>query len=180
MIDVKVLRAAGLTEAQIAVVNELVAPLIAELEHLRERKAVRREQNRKRQQDHRARQRDGKAVSVTCQRDIQKPNGINGHVSMTTGESSSFFFLESERKKESAKNFEQFYAAYPKHVAKIAAEKAYAKALKQATHAEIMAALEKQKPNFPEPKFIPHPASWLNAGRWLDEIKPVGIMAKFL
>jgi hypothetical protein len=179
MIDVKVLRAAGLTDAQIVAVFEAAAPIVAELNELRAWKSGRREQNRKDKQNQRARQADIKPCQADSQADIKKPSKINGHVRLTTGDSSSFFFLESEKKKDSRESsrknrddFEQFYTAYPRHVAKMAAEKAYAKARQQATAAEILAGLEKQKSNFPaDPKFIPHPATWLSHGRWLDEIK---------
>ena len=41
----------------------------------------------------------------------------------------------------------------------------------QATAEEIMAGAKRWKDNLPleyEEKFIPHPATWLNRGRWMD------------
>ncbi len=178
MIDVKVLRAAGLSDTQIVAVSEAVAPLIAELTQLREHKAAEREQNRKRKQNQRARHRDQNLCHGDMSRGQKNPNKINDHVTGTNGEFSSFFFLESERKKEDSQNVTltqsaQFYAAYPKKVAKLEVDKAYAKALKSATHEEIMAGLERYKRNLPaERQFIPHPATWLNKGRWHDEAAP--------
>lgn len=173
MIDVKVLRAAGLTDVQIAVVVEMTAPLIAELEAAHEQAAVVREQNRKRKQNQRARHGDIKSRHGDMSRGHKKPNGINGHVTVTNGESSSFFFLEKERKKDSQNvtrtQSAQFYAAYPKKVGKLEVERAYARARRNATHDAIMAGLERYKRNLPERKFIPHPATWLNKGRWLDD-----------
>jgi hypothetical protein len=66
--------------------------------------------------------------------------------------------------------FAEFWAAYPRKVAKGAARKAYRNALRRASHAEIMAGLKQYKP---DPKFIAHPSSWLNADRWLDEAEKV-------
>jgi len=72
--------------------------------------------------------------------------------------------------------FAEFYAAYPKHVGKIAAERAWDKAVAKggAGPAEVVAGAaafaawcERTRA---APKFIPHPATWLNAGRWADEL----------
>jgi len=73
--------------------------------------------------------------------------------------------------------FDEFWAAYPRKVAKGAARKAWDKAVKKADVAAILAALEKQKTlgvfNV-EPCYIPYPTTWLNQERWEDEIAPQG------
>lgn len=67
--------------------------------------------------------------------------------------------------------FEEWYAAYPRHIAPEAAARAFVKARRSVPHAELMtstrrfAASQRGK----DPKFVPHPATWLNAGRWADE-----------
>lgn len=68
-------------------------------------------------------------------------------------------------------NFLEFWEAYPKRVAKGSARKAYRNARKRASHAEILAGVERYavKVRGTEAEFIAHPASWLNADRWLDE-----------
>jgi hypothetical protein len=76
-----------------------------------------------------------------------------------------------------AGSFESFYAAYPRHVGRAAAERAFAKAVKVATAEAIIAGAKRfaADPNLPpkeEAQFIPHPASWLNAGRWDDDPLP--------
>lgn len=69
--------------------------------------------------------------------------------------------------------FEGFWAAYPRKVAKRAALKAFRHALTRASHAEILAGAKRYSASKPDPKFTAHPASWLNADRWLDEpVKP--------
>lgn len=65
------------------------------------------------------------------------------------------------------REFDEFWLAYPRKVGKGDARKAYPKALLKTTHEAILAAVAKIPTN--EPKFIPHPATWLNAERWLDE-----------
>jgi uncharacterized protein YdaU (DUF1376 family) len=74
-------------------------------------------------------------------------------------------------------SFSQFWAAYPLKVAKVAAEKAWTKLkVDDALLATILAAIEAQKLGHDwlneDGAYIPHPASWLNAGRWLDEVRP--------
>lgn len=64
---------------------------------------------------------------------------------------------------------EEFYAAYPRKVAKPKALRAYAAARKKADHATIMAGLERYKRTKPAYADWAHPASWLNAERWADE-----------
>ncbi|GAA2545926.1 hypothetical protein HD598_002135 [Neomicrococcus aestuarii] len=67
--------------------------------------------------------------------------------------------------------FTEFWAAYPRKVGKQAAIKAYSKAMKLADPQKILEGI--QKIDVTDSQYIPHPATWLNAGRWDDEvIKP--------
>jgi hypothetical protein len=68
-------------------------------------------------------------------------------------------------------NFDEFWEFYPRKVGKGASQQALSKALKQATWQEILAGVRRLSadPNLPEKQFIPHPATWLNEGRWADE-----------
>lgn len=66
--------------------------------------------------------------------------------------------------------FDQFWAAYPRREAKLNALKAYEKARRLASAEDILAGVERYKRTMPEDKqYRPLPASWLNAGRWMDE-----------
>ncbi len=70
---------------------------------------------------------------------------------------------------EAVSFFEDFWFSYPRKVGKLAAEKAYTKALKQAAPDVIWAGLQlylKTKPAYAD---WCHPATWLNQGRWMDE-----------
>jgi hypothetical protein len=62
----------------------------------------------------------------------------------------------------------QFWALWPNKVAKVPGLKALAKARKRVTFAVLMAGLRRFIDST-EPRFYGHPASWLNADRWLDE-----------
>lgn len=66
--------------------------------------------------------------------------------------------------------FETFWAAYPRHVARLAAEKAFARARGKASLETLLAGVARYREQMPaDPRFQAHPATWLNAGRWMDE-----------
>lgn len=74
---------------------------------------------------------------------------------------------------EIASGFLTFWTVYPKKVGKDAAARAFSKAMARIDDAEplavILAGVERALPGWDEPKFIPHPSTWLNEGRWEDE-----------
>lgn len=69
--------------------------------------------------------------------------------------------------------FAEFWAAYPRKAGKQAAVKAWAKARKLADAKRIIEGAHAfaADPNR-VPQYTPHPATWLNAGRWDDEPLP--------
>lgn len=77
-------------------------------------------------------------------------------------------------RKDQISPFDEFWAAYPRKTGKEAARKAWVKLKPSAELLEIMlAALDWQRRSTQWLKdggqFIPHPATWLNQGRWQDE-----------
>lgn len=76
-------------------------------------------------------------------------------------------------KQEDNKNvdFDSFYKLYPNKKAPSEAEKSYHRALKVDTHENIMLGLKLycESVKSSEKKFIAHPATWLNQGRWKDD-----------
>lgn len=74
---------------------------------------------------------------------------------------------------EADASFETFWKAYPKKVGKGAAMKAWKKT-KDVPLPDILLAIEAQKSSDQWTRdggqFIPYPATWLNQGRWADEI----------
>ena len=71
---------------------------------------------------------------------------------------------DAEREQE----FEAFWRVYPRKVGKGQARRAFQAALKKVPTALIMQALSSQRFD-PRERFQPHPATWLNGERWLDE-----------
>ena len=72
--------------------------------------------------------------------------------------------------------FEDFYAAYPRHVGKEAARRAFEKAVKAGTPAaDIVEGARRYAAATAaagtETRYIAHPATWLNAGRWNDDME---------
>jgi hypothetical protein len=64
--------------------------------------------------------------------------------------------------------FADFWKLYPRRIGKGAAEKAWQKAVKEVPADVILAGVQRyQWPS--DPQFTPHPATWLNQKRWLDE-----------
>jgi len=90
--------------------------------------------------------------------------------------------IEPETKKEGHKKkkginyteeFEAFYSQYPRKTNKGAALKAFNNILDPVpTSNELKAAIETAKTckKWQDPQYIPHPATWLNARGWEDEI----------
>ena len=63
--------------------------------------------------------------------------------------------------------FEQFWRAYPRKVAKLAAAREWER--RQPDLDTVLTALRLQIPTWTDPQFIPHPRTWLHQGRYLDE-----------
>ena len=81
---------------------------------------------------------------------------------------------QSKIDRESA--FKTFWLMFPRKVGKFAAEKSFEKALKLATSQEIFdGVIRYSRTCGTDPKFIAHPATWLNQGRWLDITDGSGI-----
>ncbi|MFD8596991.1 hypothetical protein ACFV1L_18515 [Kitasatospora sp. NPDC059646] len=73
--------------------------------------------------------------------------------------------------------FEAFWTAYPRKVGKGAARKAWAAALKRGADPAAIAAAVPRHAAFwvavgTEPRFVPHPTTWLNGERYDDELAP--------
>lgn len=73
--------------------------------------------------------------------------------------------------------FDEFWAAYPRKVGKEASRKAWRRIKPTADHhAMILAAIERAKNceqwRRDNGQYIPNPATWLNQGRWDDEVQP--------
>lgn len=78
--------------------------------------------------------------------------------------------------------FDEFWAAYPRHVAKQDAVKAFAKlraddALLRRILDSLAAAKASPDWRKDDGRFVPHAATWLNGKRWEDELAPVEIPA---
>ena len=85
-------------------------------------------------------------------------------------------------KGETDEAFEEFWEAYPKKVGKKDARKAFDKAIKTVDLDTILQAIEVQKDSDQwsrdNGKYIPNPSTWLNQGRWDDELAPKGITVR--
>lgn len=73
-----------------------------------------------------------------------------------------------------ADRFPEFWAIYPRKISKGAAIKAWNGATKKATPDAIISGLKARASTIAaaDPKFTPHPATWLNGERWADDLDP--------
>lgn len=73
--------------------------------------------------------------------------------------------------------FAKFWEHYPRHTGKKAARAAYARARRSADVRAIAQGLLRQLPSLrdTDPKYVPHPTTWLNQGRWEDEVQPAAV-----
>ena len=72
--------------------------------------------------------------------------------------------------RSSVDEFDRWYAVYPLHKGRDAALKAFVKARKRASLNDLVAGAERYRDDpSRKPDYTAHPASWLNAGRWLDD-----------
>lgn len=80
---------------------------------------------------------------------------------------------DTENRIQKTDTFDEFWSVYPRKVGKADALKAYTKALKSASAAEILEGAKRyaQDPNR-EPEYTAHPATWLNRGSWSDDPLP--------
>lgn len=73
---------------------------------------------------------------------------------------------------DTADEFDRWYSRYPRKEAKDAARKAFTKARKHASLQELLTGLDQyiRAVEGKERQYIALPGSWLNAGRWQDEL----------
>lgn len=69
--------------------------------------------------------------------------------------------------------FPEFWATYPRKVGKPKALAAYRSALTRATADAIRDGLAAQLPTWTDPRYIPHPTTWLNRDGWNDQPAPM-------
>ena len=143
-----------------------------------------REQNRIRQANYRARQKALLTDNATVTLQVTLDNAIDKDID-----------IEKDKDKEkdnippynppkgiTDEAFDEFWKAYPKKVGKADARKAFAKAIKIADLDTMLQAIEAQKESDQwsrdNGKYIPNPSTWLNQGRWDDELAPKGVTTR--
>ena len=122
---------------------------------------------------------------------VQRTEGVKPtapNTSIDTSENTLSFSSSDEGTNDGAKTpsmvqkeydqavFDRFWSVYPRKVAKGDARKAFNKVIKTVPLHVLIDSVEKHKKSeqWKDPKFIPHPATWLNGERWEDDVtKPV-------
>lgn len=111
--------------------------------------------------------------TVTDERVTQR-HGASRDVTLDTETEADTEQKQTQRGRAPARDrseFEAWYAEYPKHVGKDAAETAYWKARTKADQDALMLAARRFAAACAgkDKQYIAHPATWLNQGRWKDE-----------
>ena len=103
-------------------------------------------------------------VSRTIENDSEQKDSIK---------SASEQFHAAATKQQIKDGFDRFWKAVPRKVGKKGANVAYRAALKTVDAEELIAGMEKYAKKMAsertEPRFICHPTTWLQQGRWEDE-----------
>ncbi len=107
-------------------------------------------------------------------------DSLTGSMSDSVNDSVTEREREREREREGEREslFDRFWDAYPRHVAREGALKAWTKAALKADTETIIAGAERYRddPNR-EAQYTKHPATWLNAGCWEDDPLPASTNA---
>ena len=139
------------------------------------RLSQRREKSKLAQKSAKARWNKGKQGDANALRTQSDGNAIKERKGKENKEKKNNTYTES---------FEIFWKEYPNRVGKPDAMKKY----KEQEHSDIMGWLERWKEYWDysetEPRFIPHPATWLNQERYKDETpetkpKTISVINKF-
>jgi hypothetical protein len=128
-----------------------------------------RKEWRKRQEIHRLTKRDVTQMSPQCHSDLQSSSSSSS--SNLNTRSKPIAQKPGERE---LPGFALFWEAYPRRIGKPRAIRAWlSKVRDDALWPEVLAGLEKWKlcEQWQEPRFIPHPATFLNDERWKDEVR---------
>lgn len=109
--------------------------------------------------------------SVTTRANEVTPEALFGDI---TDEGSSLIRKDVIDVASVRPGFAEFYLIYPRKAGKEAARRAWEKAVRGTEPEAIIEGVKRfaSDPNMPDKQFIPHPATWLNAGRWDDEPLP--------
>jgi hypothetical protein len=139
------------------------------------RKAERDRKNAYREQKRAEREKSGERPAPVPPGHPRDKGGSPGHQALTQSPTQPIPINNTPSPPAGgAAAFAEWYMAYPRKVGKEAARKAYDRVVRKVAPAVLLAAARKYSadPNLPEKQFIPHPATWLNQGRWEDEPLP--------
>lgn len=115
----------------------------------------------------------GKNLAPPPSGDLPRFNVTPPHLKRETNTENTTYIKDKNIKKNLNEDFKGFWDAYPKRIGKIAAERAFKKALKVTDVETILKSVKlysaKLKRDNVEDKYQSNPASWLNGERWEDE-----------
>lgn len=102
---------------------------------------------------------------------LEEKGGTPEQVKRNSGASAPL--INRQEPSLSVSDFDQFWQAYPRKVAKGAAHRAWTMLCKRADAppiGEILSAVKRYTAATADPRYLCHPATWIRAERWSDEI----------
>lgn len=167
---IRKMAAAGASADVIAMAVEAVEQAEAKVE-------AQREAARDRKRLQRARSRDGHVTVTGQSRDSHAhplPLSLSPQTPQTLTPTPGDIYTRAKPVCGKPNGFARFWEAYPNKVGKAAAEKAYARAVRNISGPDppslLLAGVERAKASRDWAEgYIPHPTTWLNQGRWEDE-----------
>ncbi len=105
--------------------------------------------------------------------DVHPPGSADVHYELINNTQLQLQESQLHKTNKSNVSFDDFWLVYPRRAGKQAARKAWDKAVKDTPAVIVLAAAAafRDDPNR-EAEFTPHPATWLNQGRWDDDPLP--------
>lgn len=114
-----------------------------------------------------------RALNAERQSEFRIKNGIEPRNSFVTPKATPEKIREDIKPSvQNPDGFERFWKAYPRRVAKGYAVKVWARLKPTDSLQNRMLECLRDTQWDHDPKKIPHPATWLNGKRWLDEVTP--------
>jgi len=99
----------------------------------------------------------------------QVKGGLKTHIPITSNPERKG--VTNVTPKSAPDGFEAFWQSYPNKVGKPKAAEAYRRAISRAPPGEVLSGLLRISPHWTNPRFIPHPTTWLNRDGWNDQIQ---------
>lgn len=116
---------------------------------------------------------NGMAISSTSKEDTLATSNVDSLATLDVDSLATSLSIKGSKNSTPPQRFDEWWSAYPHKREKRAAEKAYVAAANRVGESVLLDALARQREVLAEAMargFCPYPATWLNKGKYEDEI----------